>query len=42
MTAERTGKFQRVTPTDTGYAKAQTEVMLTYDKSNFYVGIICL
>jgi len=41
MTAERTGKFQRVTPTDTGYAKARTEVMLTYDKSNFYVGIIC-
>ena len=41
MTAERTGKFQRVTPTDTGYAIAQTEVMLTYDKSNFYVVIIC-
>jgi hypothetical protein len=41
MTAERTGKFQRVTPTDTGFAKAQTEVMLTYDKSNIYVGIIC-
>jgi hypothetical protein len=42
LTAERTGKFQRVTPTDTGYAKAQTEVILTYDKSNLYVGIICL
>jgi hypothetical protein len=41
MTAEHTGKFQRVTPTDTGYAKAQTEVMLTYDKSNIYLGIIC-
>jgi hypothetical protein len=41
MTAERTREFQRVTPTDTGYAKARTEVMLTYDKSNFYVGIIC-
>jgi hypothetical protein len=40
-TAERTQRFQRVTPTDTGYAKAETEVMLTYDKSNFYVGIIC-
>src|SRR5512147_1283908 len=39
--AERTGKFQRVTPTDTGYAKSQTEVMLTYDRSNLYVGIIC-
>lgn len=41
MTAERTGKFQRVTPTDTGYARARTEVILTYDKSNFYAGIIC-
>jgi len=40
-TAERTGKFQRVTPTDTGYAIAQTEVTLTYDELNFYVGIIC-
>jgi len=41
MTAERTEKFQRVTPTDTGYAIAQTEVMLTYDESNLYIGIIC-
>ena len=41
LKAERTGKFQRVTPTDTGYAIAQTEVMLTYDKSNLYLGIIC-
>ena len=41
MTAEHTGKFQRVTPTDTGYAIAQTEVMLTYDESNLYLGVIC-
>lgn len=41
MTAEHAEKFQRVTPTDTGFARAQTEVMLTYDKSNFYVGILC-
>jgi hypothetical protein len=41
MNAERTEKFQRVTPTDTGFAIAQTEVMLTYDKSNLYIGIIC-
>ncbi|MCJ7449749.1 MAG: carbohydrate binding family 9 domain-containing protein [Bacteroidales bacterium] len=41
MTAERTGKFQRVTPTDTGYAVAQTEVMLTYDELNLYAGVIC-
>ncbi len=40
-TAERTGKFQRVTPTDTGYAIAQTEVRVTYDELNLYVGIIC-
>ena len=41
VSAERTQKFQRVTPTDTGFAKAQTEVILTYDKTNLYVGIIC-
>jgi len=41
MTAEHTGKMQRVTPTDTGYAAAQTEVMLTYDESNLYLGVIC-
>jgi hypothetical protein len=41
MTAEHAGKFQRVTPTDTGYAVAQTEVMLTYDELNLYVGVIC-
>jgi hypothetical protein len=40
-TAERVGKFHTVTPTDTGYAIAQTEVMITYDESNFYVGVIC-
>lgn len=39
--AERTGKFQRVTPTDTGFAIAQTEVRLLYDESNFYLAIIC-
>ncbi|MCK4465759.1 MAG: carbohydrate binding family 9 domain-containing protein, partial [Bacteroidales bacterium] len=26
---------------DTGYALAQTEVMLTYDESNLYIAIIC-
>ena len=39
--AERTVDFQRVTPTDTGYPVAKTQVMLTYDKSNLYLGIIC-
>jgi hypothetical protein len=40
-TAECIGKFTRVTPIDTGFATAQTDVMLTYDKSNLYLGIIC-
>jgi len=39
--AERTGKFQRVTPTDTGYAKAQTTVMVARDELNIYVAAIC-
>ena len=41
QTAERAGHFHRVLPTDTGYAAAQTEVMLTRDDKNLYVGIIC-
>lgn len=41
QTAEKSGKFQRVTPTDTGFAKAQTEVMLTYDGTNIYLAAIC-
>ncbi|MBW6502068.1 MAG: carbohydrate binding family 9 domain-containing protein [Bacteroidales bacterium] len=40
--AERTGVFQRVTPTDTGFAIAQTVVMMTYDDLNLYLGVICL
>jgi len=40
-TAEIKGKFHRVTPVDTGYAIAQTEVMVTYDESNLYVAAIC-
>ena len=39
--AEPTGKFQRVTPTDTGYAIAQTVCYVTYDNTNLYVGAIC-
>ena len=41
MTAELVGKFHRVTPTDTGYAIAQTEVMVTYDQNNLYIASIC-
>ncbi len=32
ITAEHTEKFHRVTPTDTGYAYAQTEVMVIRPK----------
>jgi len=39
--AERTTPFFRITPIDTGYAKAQTEVMVAYDDKNIYMGIIC-
>jgi hypothetical protein len=39
--AEKAGKFQRVTPTDTGFAIAQTEVMVCYDETNLYVGAVC-
>ena len=33
--------FIRVTPVDTGFAIAQTTVVITYDKSNIYVGAVC-
>ncbi|HLN54738.1 MAG TPA: DUF5916 domain-containing protein [Bacteroidales bacterium] len=33
--------FTRVTPVDTGYAVAQTSVIITYDKSNIYIGAVC-
>lgn len=39
--AEKTGPFHRITPIDTGYAKAQTEVMVAYDDAHIYMGIIC-
>ncbi len=39
--AGRTGPFYRILPIDTGYARAQTEVMMAYDDDNFYMGIIC-
>ena len=38
---EKTCEFQRVLPTDTGYAAAQTVVRVTYTESTLYVGIIC-
>ena len=33
--------FIRVTPVDTGFAIAKTTVVITYDKSNIYVGAVC-
>ncbi len=39
--AERTTPFYRITPIDTGYATAQTEVMVAYDDKHMYMGIIC-
>ncbi len=41
LNSEKAGHFQRVLPTDTGYAIAQTEVKLTYNESTLFVGIIC-
>jgi hypothetical protein len=33
--------FQRVQPTDTGFAIAQTEVKVTYNTTTLFVGIVC-
>jgi hypothetical protein len=41
LQSEHAENFHRVLPIDTGYALAQTEVMLTYDESNLYIAIIC-
>lgn len=39
--ADMATHFQRVLPTDTGFAIAQTEVRMTYNESTLYVGVIC-
>src|ERR1035437_596219 len=41
LTADIATRFQRVLPTDTGFAIAQTEVRVTYNESTLYVGIVC-
>jgi len=41
LTADKATHFQRVLPTDTGFAIAQTEVRVIYNKSTLYVGIVC-
>lgn len=42
QTADCAQRFQRVQPTDTGYAMAQTEVRMIYDDRNIYMAITCL
>ena len=39
--AEKANNFHKILPIDTGYAQAQTEVMITYDELNLFMGIIC-
>lgn len=39
--AEVAKQFHLITPIDTGYARARTEVMMTYDQTNIYMAIIC-
>ncbi len=41
MAAKLAKNFHRVTPTDTGYALAQTVAMVTYNQDNLYVAAIC-
>lgn len=41
QTADIASHFQRVLPTDTGYASARTEVRVTYTESTLYVGVVC-
>jgi len=40
-TAQKAGPFYRILPIDTGFAKAQTRVMVCYDPYNLYFAIIC-
>ena len=39
--SEKAENFIRVTPVDTGFAIAQTTVVITYDKTNLYIGAVC-
>jgi hypothetical protein len=41
FSSETATHFQRVLPTDTGFAIAQTEVRLTYTESTLYMAITC-
>ena len=42
LSAEEADHFQRVLPTDTGYAIAQTKVRLTHSATTLYMAITCL
>ncbi len=39
--SEVADRFRLVTPTDTGFAKARTEVRILYDQDHLYLGIVC-
>jgi len=39
--SEKTTPFHRILPIDTGYAEAQTEVMIAHDENNIYMAVIC-
>ncbi|MEQ6121721.1 DUF5916 domain-containing protein [Reichenbachiella sp. MALMAid0571] len=41
LNAQRASDFFRVLPIDTGFAVSKTEVMMTYDETHLYMGIIC-
>ncbi len=41
QTARRVDHFHRVLPIDTGYARSQTEVMMSHDEKNLYLAVIC-
>lgn len=41
LTSDMATNFHRVTPTDTGFAAAQTEVRVTYSETTLYMAIVC-
>ena len=41
LESDRADGFYMVTPIDTGFSEAKTEVLVTYDDDMFYVAAIC-
>jgi len=41
INAQRASNFFRVLPIDTGFAVSKTEVVMTYDETHLYMGIVC-